>query len=189
MIAHFTTYTKRCILLIGSFLILITSSDASIGCHQIVEFQQQNPTVGVDEQFLTSIRTAFYDLNSGAKIDEFIQSIDAGPFHVETRGYRAVAVMKKAKYALWPLTKLAFFREGKGALEELIKNYPSNVELRFQRILVQTQIPSFLGYSNDIDGDMRFLLANIQQVKTSATFKEQMFDALKSIDSLQPYFK
>lgn len=146
-------------------------------------YAQNNPS----QDFLKEVRLAFYDLKSDEKIKKFIAKIDSGIPSIEASGYRAVAVMKRAKYAFWPLSKLAYFREGKANLEKLIRLNPDNIELRFQRILVQTQIPSFLGYSSDIDTDMKTLLANTGDIEEE--FKHKLFMALKSIDSLQTYFE
>lgn len=75
------------------------------------------------------------------------------------KGYIAAANMIEAKYAFSPYTKLSLFNKGKGLLETAIKNDPNHIELRFLRLGIQTNAPSFLGYSSQIQTDKSFILS------------------------------
>lgn len=56
-----------------------------------------------------------------------------------------------------PISKLKTFNEGKKNLESAIKKEPYNPEIRFIRLSIQKNIPSFLGYKENIENDTEFL--------------------------------
>lgn len=72
-------------------------------------------------------------------------------------GYYALATMIQAKLYGNPFTKLSFFNKGKKILEESIVSAPENMELRFLRFAVQTEIPGILLYFDKIDEDKSML--------------------------------
>lgn len=72
-------------------------------------------------------------------------------------GYKGVATMIMANHLVNPLRKLSHFKEGKNILEKAIRKEPSNAELRFLRLGVQTEAPGFLNYNQDIRSDRSFV--------------------------------
>ncbi len=80
-------------------------------------------------------------------------------------GYKGGATMLMAKYVFNPISKFSYFKKGKNMLEEAIKADGINVELRFLRYSVQTNVPSFLGYSSEIKADEAFLRRNLAGVR------------------------
>lgn len=83
-------------------------------------------------------------------------------------GYKGAANMIMAKYKLLPTTKLSYFNEGKKILEKAIKSAPNNVELHYIRLSIQLNIPSFLGYSSQINSDKKILIQHIKSNPLSA---------------------
>jgi len=73
------------------------------------------------------------------------------------QGYRACSKMMIAKYFMNPLTKLTEFKQGKLQLERCIQKDPNNIELIYIRYSIQTHVPSFLGYTSDLDQDKQKL--------------------------------
>lgn len=73
-------------------------------------------------------------------------------------GYRGMAYMLKAKHAWNPYLKLSHFQAGRELLEKAIAREPENIELRFLRFSVQSNAPSFLGYSSNLDEDLTTIL-------------------------------
>ena len=63
-----------------------------------------------------------------------------------------------------PISKWNTFKKGKGNIEQAIKIEPDNVELRFIRLSIQKNIPSFLGYKSNIDEDIEFIKKNRNQI-------------------------
>jgi hypothetical protein len=81
------------------------------------------------------------------------------------QGYKASATMMLAKYTLNPISKLSYFRKGKQMLENAIHADAANIELRFLRFAVQTNIPFLLGYHGFIESDKKLLLESLGSVK------------------------
>lgn len=79
-------------------------------------------------------------------------------------GYKGCATMIMAKHSFNPFNKLSFFKKGKNILETAINKDPENIELRYLRLAVQINTPSFLGYKDDIKNDKLFLNNNIKHV-------------------------
>ncbi|MBB5440428.1 hypothetical protein HDC92_004129 [Pedobacter sp. AK017] len=70
-----------------------------------------------------------------------------------------------------PISKLNTFKEGKKNIEQAIKNEPNNAELRFIRLSVQKNAPSFLGYKSSIDEDTEFIKKNKNQISSDILHK------------------
>ena len=80
-------------------------------------------------------------------------------------GYKASATMMMARYVSNPFSKLSYFNKGKKMLEKAVSAEKNNIELRSLRFLVQSNVPSFLGYKSDIDADKLFIISNTYHVK------------------------
>jgi hypothetical protein len=85
-------------------------------------------------------------------------------------GYQGAGYMTLANHSMLPTTKLAYFQKGKKILEMALKTAPNNLELHYIRLTIQLNIPSFLGYSNQIKLDKKILLQHIKTNPLSATF-------------------
>ena len=90
---------------------------------------------------------------------KLIQTLE--PYSVKTNplyyGYKAGAIMLMAKHVINPFSKLSHFKKGRGMLENAINNDKNNVELRFLRYTIQTNVPSFLSYNQNIRQDKEFI--------------------------------
>ena len=80
------------------------------------------------------------------------------------KGYQGAAKILMANHASYPLQKWNLFKEGKKILESAISEDRRNIELRYLRLTIQTNVPDFLGYSGDIDQDKIFLKKEIDQL-------------------------
>jgi hypothetical protein len=96
-------------------------------------------------------------------------------------GYKASATMIMAKHVFNPFSKLSYFNKGKNMMEKAIATAPQNVELRFLRFAAQTEIPSFLGYKEDIKNDKKFLLNSLARVD-DIDLKKEIVAFLKESD-------
>jgi len=76
-----------------------------------------------------------------------------------------------ANHIFNPIGKLKTFNEGKKNIEQAIKKEPENVELRFIRLSVQKNAPSFLSYQSNIKEDIQFIKNNRSQVKSNILHK------------------
>ncbi len=74
--------------------------------------------------------------------------------------YKSIAILFEAKRTFSPFDKIKLFNTGKNLLEYSIYTDKLNLELRFLRFCVQTNLPFILGYSKNIKGDKEFILNN-----------------------------
>ena len=58
------------------------------------------------------------------------------------------------------LDKRNYLKTGTGLLESAIKEKPNTLELLFLRMTIQINLPSFLGYDDNIESDKKFVLEN-----------------------------
>lgn len=77
-----------------------------------------------------------------------------------------------------PLSKLKTFNKGKKNIEQAIKADPDNVELRFIRLSVQKNVPSFLGYKSNIKEDQMHLEKH-KSIVVSASLKDLIKEILE----------
>lgn len=76
-----------------------------------------------------------------------------------------------ANHVLNPIIKLQSFKKGKKNIEQAINIEPDNVEIRFIRLSVQKNAPSFLGYHDDIKEDRNFIIKNKDRVSSTVLQK------------------
>lgn len=131
---------------------------------------------------ILNISTIHNDLESIMKSEERLD------FHIknisntsspEMIAYRGLFKTAYAEHVFWPMTKLSYFNEGKDEIEGQIQNHPDITELYFIRLLVQLNAPSFLGYSDDIDGDF-YKVVKCENVD----LRTYMTDNLNKLESL-----
>ena len=118
-----------------------------------------------------------------ANCTEFLEVMD---LHKDknstTKGYFALATMLQAKLYPNPFTKLSYFNKGKKILEATIESDPTNVELRFLRFAVQTEIPAILLYFSEIDEDQAMLDSYLQEASDGLAKRIQKYYDLKGFD-------
>lgn len=78
-----------------------------------------------------------------------------------------------AKHTINPVSKLNTFKKGKRNIEDAVKSEPDNVEIRFVRLSIQVNCPSFLGYSDKINEDKKIVQSGIKNIR-SAILKKMM---------------
>ncbi|WP_316767914.1 hypothetical protein [Pedobacter frigiditerrae] len=79
--------------------------------------------------------------------------------------YKGAAQMMEAKYAFSPITKFSKFNKGKVAIEKAILKDPKQIEIRFIRFSIQTNLPFFLGYNEAIKTDKEMLINSINKIE------------------------
>ncbi len=69
------------------------------------------------------------------------------------------AVLTKTTWNVFK--KMNYLRQSSSTLNKAISLDPKNVEVRFLRMAVQCEIPSYLGYSENIEEDRKYILHHI----------------------------
>ncbi|MDN3584630.1 hypothetical protein [Mucilaginibacter flavus] len=97
--------------------------------------------------------------------------------------YKGANEMISARYSLNPVSKLEKFSKGKQMMITAINRDTLNLEMRFIRYSIQSNLPAFLGYHEELNGDKRFLTENIS--KSNDSELRQMINNYLSIQSKQ----
>lgn len=102
-------------------------------------------------------RASFRSANDSEARNELLNLLETRPDSTSLLhgGYLAVAqlLVDSDRRNVW--VKWRSFRRNTSILDELIRKNPEHPELRFLRITVQSNAPSFLGYSGDLEEDCR----------------------------------
>ena len=80
-------------------------------------------------------------------------------------GYKAGATMMMAKYVFSPFSKISYFRKGRDMLQKAVNADVHSIELRFLRFSVQTNLPFFLGYKENINTDKTYILEKLNTIE------------------------
>lgn len=128
-----------------------------------------------DEQ---EIRKRFYESIESAKIAKsFLEELkldDKTQNPALVDGYIAATNMVMAKHVFNPYSKFKYFIDGKKLLEKTILKHPENTELRLIRFAIQTNVPTFLGYNQEINADKLFLLKNYSKLDINSANDNQL---------------
>jgi hypothetical protein len=106
-------------------------------------------------------KTAFYKVLSSNKEETIVnyrKKLAVNLTSYDAKAYHASLIMKEAKFALSPFTKLERFNKGKELLESVIALNKNNPEYRFLRLMVQENAPSMLGYNNELQQDAKLII-------------------------------
>lgn len=107
-----------------------------------------------------------------------VADFDKGsPEESEILAYKAVAKTMMAEYSFSPFRKISYFNSGKDELEEQIAA-STTFEKVYLRLLVQLNIPKFLGYSDSIMDDINFLQQSIFLKELSNSERQWMLESL-----------
>tara|TARA_R110001583_G_scaffold10179_8_gene47356 strand:- start:2726 stop:3223 length:498 start_codon:yes stop_codon:yes gene_type:complete len=93
-----------------------------------------------------------------------------------SQAYFAAMLLMKSKYVKFPLTKLKYFKKGKLLLDDLAFNHQNNIEIRYIRFLLQSEMPNFLGYNNNLVEDYLIIIEDIYSYNLSNKFKLRMLN-------------
>ncbi len=77
-----------------------------------------------------------------------------------------------ANHAFSPITKLKTFKKGKNNIENAVSSDPYNPEIRYIRLSVQKNAPSFLGYNSKIKEDESFLKLHRDKITSDVVQKK-----------------
>lgn len=129
---------------------------------------------------LDSLRTDFHKIKSYEDVESFILKYE-NCSDKQSKPYVASAIMRKAAFVILPHNKFKYFSRGKKALEDYIQNYPNCVEGRYVRILVQHEIPSFLGYNGNLKEDIEFVKRNLPDSGLPEAYRNLILENIKNM--------
>lgn len=126
------------------------------------------PSYGNVDEDIIELRELYYSsTNSRVNTDKLVEYLKDITFNSSTiyKGYKGMSFLLISKHSINPLDKLSFFKLGVLWLESSIENDFCNIELRFLRLSVQNNAPSFLNYNNYIEEDKNYLASNYKYLE------------------------
>jgi hypothetical protein len=103
-----------------------------------------------------------------------------------TQAYIAYFTALKAKHVSNPYAKIEYVRNFDRAIKKAVELAPDNLEIRFLRFSVQDNLPSYLGFSKELEVDKKIIVQQLHRNSTriSDAFKQDMKAVLLSSKSL-----
>jgi hypothetical protein len=94
------------------------------------------------------------------RLDQMMLGVDPDHASPLYECYKGATKMIDAKYTINPITKYLDFKSGKNLINKGIMRDSLNLEMRFIRFSIQSNLPSYLGYHGDLPVDEHFLLTH-----------------------------
>jgi len=82
-------------------------------------------------------------------------------------GYKGAVTVAMSKHLKTAKEKMTYFNDGKKLIEEAISRDTRNLELKFIRFTIQTNIPPILKYNKNISEDKTYILENLGHLKNN----------------------
>lgn len=119
------------------------------------------------------------------QLDQLMVPVDTDSASPLLICYKGANEMIQAKYALSPIVKFKKFNKGKALITKAISRDTLNLEMRFIRYSIQSNLPAFLPFHNELDDDKRFLQKNTNDCK-DPDLKNMIFNYLPGLFVNQP---
>jgi len=129
------------------------------------------------------VRNTFPKITSVEQANYFIEILEKNET-VEAKSYTAVMFFMKSKLVKFPIAKYKYFKKGKKQLDSLINNNKNNVEIRYLRFLLQSEMPKFLGYHRNIKDDYLLIINEIEASNLKRDFKIKILNNVLLISTL-----
>lgn len=136
-----------------------------------------------ESDLVNVLRYDFQKINSEDDIERIlgykVKGLDENELEI-INAYQAAGTCMMANYVFSPKSKLKYFKEGKGELEELIL-FNKDVEKVYLRLLIQLNTPKFLNYHEDIESDIDYLQEYMAKAPLELSFKKTMIESLINV--------
>jgi hypothetical protein len=129
--------------------------------------------ISINVTVLCVVRANYYKLASDKELCEkmIVELTETKRNSATHLAYLGALQAIWANHVFNPISKLGTFKKGKKNIEQAIKKEPDNVELRFIRLSVQKNVPSFLGYKSNINEDTKFIKEKHHQIDSEVLQK------------------
>ncbi len=77
------------------------------------------------------------------------------------QAYLATSYSLVAKHAWSPYTKIKYLIKSEDELAKAVKRDPNSLEIRFMRFSIESNCPSFIGFSKNLDADKKIILNSL----------------------------
>ena len=132
---------------------------------------------------LDNVRNQFPKINSIEEA-EFYMKLLENENDPASKAYYAAMFFMKAKYVKFPLSKYNYFKKGKAALDQLILENKSNIEIRYLRFVFQNELPAFLNYHSNIEEDFSEIIKDFKNSDLNKEFKQKILKNMLLVKSV-----
>ena len=127
-------------------------------CGFLISFQVSGAHLSVD-----AVRAAFVQsANDEDKTEQLLSDLSGNLSDPLLIAYRAGTEALMGKFSSIPWTKYSYCKQAMKSFQDAVSKDPSNIEIRYLRIAVQANLPSFLNMSENIEEDKKVIIQNIQ---------------------------
>lgn len=134
-------------------------------------------------QVLDNVRNQFPGINSLEEAELHMKSLE-NEKGIACKAYYAAMLFMKSKYVKFPFTKYSYFKKGKAALDLLVQENKTNIEMRYIRFLFQNQMPSFLNYDKNLKEDYSVITEGIEKSDLSIQFKHKILNNMLLVKNI-----
>ena len=135
------------------------------------------------EEVRKSFHKAVLDEGESRKFYEYMKSTeDMTP---TVAAYRAVSEAMLARVLWNPFSKISQIGKYQREMERAITADPDNIEIRFLRLAIEYNLPSFLGMSEHVEEDVNMILSNLSSansLKLDPSYGRYIFYFLEQTD-------
>jgi tetratricopeptide (TPR) repeat protein len=120
--------------------------------------------------------TALRDYLNAPKVYESFLKVEKPDGKILAYQGALEAIMTKTT---WNLFKMSYLNKSEASFNKAIEMAPDDIEIRHMRLAVQFEIPSYLGFSDDMEDDKEFILNNMNNLNSETiplTLKKQIID-------------
>lgn len=141
-------------------------------------------TSGVTAQSISEIRSEFHAVvlnpDDSRDFHNFLKDIDNPSSTV--KAYQAVSEALLAQVVWNPFSKLKQVVKYDKQMAAAVEEDPQNIEIRFLRLAIEYNLPSFLGMSTHLEEDVEILvndLSGVSQMRVNPMFGQYIFHFLE----------
>lgn len=110
------------------------------------------------------LRNSFHACSTSEKTETFYKLLsNNNDSNTIIQGYRGAAIAMRAKYGYNPMKKYNNCNDGLKLITDAIDNAPDDLELRYLRLLIESNIPPFLGMNYNVKEDKKIILNRINK--------------------------
>jgi hypothetical protein len=108
------------------------------------------------------LRNSFHACSTSEKTESFYKLLsNANDSNNVINGYRGAVIALRAKYGYNPMKKYNYCKDGLKLISDAIVKAPDDLELRYLRLLIESNIPAFLGMNHNVKEDKKIILNRI----------------------------
>jgi hypothetical protein len=110
------------------------------------------------------LRNSFHACSTSEKTESFYKVLsNANNSNSIIQGYRGAVIAMRAKYGSNPMKKYTNCKDGLRLISDAIEKSPDDLELRYLRLLIESNIPAFLGMNYNVKEDKKIILNRINK--------------------------